>query len=162
MISEKEFDKEAAMLAAFTGGQLNTIDKMMDSSSGHLQANRLDVNSFIDTYKTGSRIRANRSDPANRGYVSEDVVQSMVPDNSTLSRAENVEIHITQQAQNVSNPIVSAPVSANSPVVITSKMEEDIASIKNLMERINANLTKMSGMMGKVFCSLTEKENFNK
>ena len=161
MNQEKEFDKEAAMLAAMTGGMLNNIDKTTDRSGGALPANRIDVNSFINTFKYGGTNRPNYHDPVNRGYVPEDLVQSLVPDTSTFSKTQNIEVTLSPTSVHTpviaSTPVLVEPVKVSPP--ITNKMEEDIASIKSLMERINGNLTKISGMMGKVFCSLNEKSN---
>jgi hypothetical protein len=162
MNQEKEFDKEAAMLAALTGGMLNNIDKSTDRSGGAMPANRIDVNSFINTFKHGGAARTNYNDQANRGYVPEDLVQSLVPDTSTFSKPQNIEVTLSPSLPalnlSASQTTISAPIEPLKPQ-ITNKMEEDIEAIKCLMERISGNLTKISGMMGKVFCSLNEKSN---
>jgi hypothetical protein len=158
MISEKEFDKEAAMLAAMTGGHLNSVDKMMVERAGNQSANRIDIQSFIGTYKHGDQPRVNRYDPANQGYVAEEIIQQLVPDTAIFSKPDNISIEVTPAIHRNSSP-QPPPVVANEEF---SKVAEDIASIKSLMERINGNLTKISGMMGKVFCNLNEKGSLNK
>ena len=37
--------------------------------------------------------------------------------------------------------------------------KEDVQSIRSQLEKVNATLTKMSGMLGKVFASFVEKNN---
>lgn len=167
MISEKEFDKEAAMLAAAIGGQLNMIDRMSESNGRGMQANRVDVNSFINAYRNGGSAGANPNDPANRGYVSEQMVQSMVPDTTMFSKPDLTQI--PQVSVELKNHIPSPTVNQMMPQAPTqavqlspSKLEEEIAAIKSLLERMNGHLSKMSGMFGKIFCNITEKEKLNK
>lgn len=146
-------DLEVLMLAGMVNGQLNYVDKMMTERSNMAgPINKLNLPALIH----GSRTAQNQMpvDPmVAKAYVSEDYVQSAVPDVSIYSKIDNIKEPINSQ------PI--QPIILNSPTKVTTtdspKIEQDIASIKNLLERINSNLTKMSGMMGKVFCSLNDK-----
>jgi hypothetical protein len=61
----------------------------------------------------------------------------------------------------VNLPHITAPTVVPQPTSITLSdsilTREDIVSIRSQLEKTNATLTKMSGMLGKVFASFTEK-----
>jgi hypothetical protein len=158
MITEKELNTEAALLAASVAGQLNNIDKMMDGSRGN--ANRINLNAFINAAKTGGNYLSNHSDPANQGYVPENLVQNLIPDNSLFSKSsskipEDVVVQINSEKKQT-----TLPLDKSSPAD-PSKIEAELVVIRSLLEKINNNLSKMSGMIGKVFCIFTDKEKNN-
>lgn len=126
---------EAAMLAKMVGSELTKVDGLT-VEKGSNPANKIDINRFI------APIRGNHnpSDQANMGYIPEAIVQRMVPDNTP-------------------SLTVGAVVPSISPVQnIESISNEDIKIIKGQLERINSNLTKLTGMFGKIFCNILEKE----
>lgn len=152
-------DQEVLMLAGMVNGKLNNIDHMMvEKSNVAGPINKLNLPALI-----GKGSNNSTHNPAYQGYVSEDVVRNMVPDVSNNSISP-VKIELAQQASALIQPAPSANVS---PIQVErtlspNKLELELIAIKSLLERINGNLTKMSGMLGKVFCSFTEKEKLNK
>jgi hypothetical protein len=160
MISEKEFDRDVLGVAALVNSQLNLVDKLTTDTS--YQANKINLETFIAPLKGGPPPRADLYNPANKGYIPEEVVRSLHPD---------VGINLIQQTQEVSlSPVhhqqTPLPYIQPQAVVSTAKtydtLEEDIKSIKSLLQRIDATFTKIAGMTGKVFNFITEKEKLNK
>jgi len=162
MISEKEFDRDAAMLAGMVGGHLKHVDSITSDRSQ--AANRIDINNFLAPLKGGPAPVANPFDPANRGYVPEALVQSMAPD---------VSINIIENS-----PVITGPpsgsgtftplpfVTTRDPVipvanVNTAELLEDIKSIKATLLKIDGTFSKIAGMMGKVFNFIMDKEKTN-
>lgn len=160
MISEKEFDKEILGLAGLVNSQLNLIDRLTTDTSN--TANKINLDTFIAPLKGGPSPKADLYNPANKGYIPEEVVRSMHPD---------VGINLIQQTPEVSLPFVQpqqtvSPYIQPQATVSTTKLydtlEEDIKSIKSLLQKIDATFTKIAGMTGKVFNFITEKEKLNK
>jgi hypothetical protein len=162
MISEKEFDKDAAMLAGLVGGHLNYVDKMSDSHH-QVPSNRININAFIDSIRSGVPVRPDRYDPANSGYIPEETVQAQVPLSVPDIPIQLVEANVQQPVA----PSSTLPVIKNiQPVasVATPTQDEliqDIKSIKATLLKIDSTFTKISGMLGKVFNHITEKEKSN-
>jgi len=96
MNPSREDHLEAAKLAKSISSQLNMIDRF-STERRDLPANRIDINKFIAQVVQPNSIVANN----NRGYIPEDMVQKMVPDNSLYSKPENLpqSINITQPPQ---------------------------------------------------------------
>jgi hypothetical protein len=65
------------------------------------------------------------------------------------------------QQENVAPQQFSSPQSVNPVVsnVVDDELKQDIESIKLTLDKINGNLTKLTGMFGKVFQSLTSNKN---
>lgn len=149
-------DQEVLMLAGMVNGKLNNIDHMMvEKSNVAGPINKLNIPALIG--KASNNLTHN---PAFQGYVSEDVVKSMVPDTSNNSISP-LKVELVQQAP-APIPSVNVPPVQVERTLSPNKLELELIAIKSLLERINGNLTKMSGMLGKVFCSFTEKEKLNK
>lgn len=163
MISEKEFDRDAAMLAGMVGGHLKHVDSITSDRSQ--PANRIDIEQFIAPLRGGPQPTANLFDPANRGYIPEQVVQTMQPDvsvsliePSTVTSPVNT---VTLNTPAVNNPRIVTPsfMPAPSPPPSSyTELQEDIKSIKSTLLKIDSTFTKISGMLGKVFNFITEKE----
>jgi hypothetical protein len=161
MISEKEFDKDAALLAGIVGGHLNYVDSITSDRSQ--PANRIDINSFIAPLRGGPAPTPNKYDPANKGYIPEQMVQNLAPD---------VAINIIEKIQVPPGPgggpgtYAPPQVSKSLPPLPTDEktveLLEDIKSIKATLQKIDSTFTKIAGMMGKVFNFITEKEKLNK
>lgn len=160
MVSEKDFDRDAALLAGMVGGHLNYIDKITDSKS--TPANRIQIDNFIRPLRGGPAPTGNPYDPANRGYISEQQVKNMQPD-INVSLAPEIQ---TSEPVNVVAPVHHVPQQTIPTTPITNssyaEMEDDIKSIKATLQHIDATFTKIAGMMGKVFNFITEKEKSNK
>ena len=62
--------------------------------------------------------------------------------------------NIQQQA-----PLFNHQPPVNSSVNLSDELREDIKSIRCNMEKINNNLTKISGMFGKVFHNMSKNHN---
>jgi hypothetical protein len=150
-------DLEVLMLAGMVNGQLNYVDKMMTERSNMAgPINKLNIPALVRGNKTVQNQMS--VDPmVAKAYVSEDFVQSAVPDISIYSKTDNAAEQVVSSPVPQPNTSVPSIKNITTQVVDPSRIEQDIASIKNLLERINGSLTKMSGMMGKVFCSLNDK-----
>jgi hypothetical protein len=88
----------------------------------------------------------------------------MVPDTSSAAtfNPDPVNVSITEMQQPVAQPAaVSLPISKVSAPELES-LAEDIKTIKSTLLRIDSTFTKISGMMGKVFNFITQKETLNK
>jgi hypothetical protein len=128
----------AAILAKMVGSEMSKVDELMIDRSS-TPNNRIDINKFIAPI-TGKQPIQNQ---ANQGYVSEAIVQRMVPDSP-------------------STPPPPLPVQAPPPAPAAQSLatsDEDIKAIKGHLERISSNLTKLTGMFGKIYCNVLEKEN---
>lgn len=91
----REDHLEAAKLAKAVSSQLNMIDRF-STERRDLPANRIDINKFIaQVVQPNSNVVNN-----NRGYIPEDMVQKMVPDNSIFSNPQNLNIPEPPQQQN--------------------------------------------------------------
>lgn len=161
MISEKEFDKDAAMLASIVGGHLNYVDSITSDRSQ--PANKIDLNTFLAPLRGGPPPAPNPYDPVNRGYIPEQVVQSMAPDVAVnLVDASTVSSPMPQQATVSAGQIrqvVTQPLRVEEKEL--SELKEDIKSIKATLLKIDSTFTKIAGMMGKVFNFITEKEKLS-
>jgi hypothetical protein len=161
MISEKEFGKDVLGVAALVNSQLNLVDKLTTDTS--YQANKINLETFIAPLRGGPSPRANQYDPVNKGYIPEELVKSMHPDvGVNLIQHEQTTVpndYYTQQR--VFQPVTPSV----TPTVASAKtydtLEEDIKSIKSLLQRIDSTFTKIAGMTGKVFNYITEKEKLN-
>jgi hypothetical protein len=63
------------------------------------------------------------------------------------------------QSNQVQHSVASIPQAVNSSVNLSDELKEDIKSIRCNMEKINNNLTKISGMFGKVFHNMSKNHN---
>ena len=104
----REDHLEAAKLAKAISSQLNIIDRF-STERRDLPANRIDINKFIAQVVQPNPNVANN----NRGYIPEDMVQKMVPDNSIFSNPQNLPQNINipqppqQQNKEAPEPIVA-------------------------------------------------------
>ena len=64
-----------------------------------------------------------------------------------------------EQGNQVQHSVASIPQAVNSSVNLSDELKEDIKSIRCNMEKINNNLTKISGMFGKVFHNMSKNHN---
>ena len=136
----------AAMLAKMVGVEMQKVDGLT-VERGSNPANKIDINRFIAPIKGNHQQHI--PNEANIGYVPESIVQKMVPDTST-NNTPPITVGLVQP---IHQPTQQLNVSASN---------EDLKSIKSLLERINSNLTKLTGMFGKIYCNALEKEKSSK
>lgn len=151
-------DKDLLMFAAMANGELNRVDKLMvGKNSAEGTINKLDINSLV----RGQRNPIVQNSEAFQGYVPESVVQQMIPDTSSAASfiPDPVNVSFTETQQPVLTPAAVVPSPA--PKIQQPELEsliEDIKTIKSTLLRIDSTFTKISGMMGKVFNFITQKE----
>jgi hypothetical protein len=146
----------AAIMAKIAGGNLKKIDdSSLSPVTPGMNANRIDPMSFVKnvsapTGPTPQQIQmmeqANRE--AERLYPLPQADLTPIP-----------QMPSAAPAPGPANITYSTPSPQAAPVTLSDSVitREDIASIRSQLERTNATLTKMSGMLGKVFASFTEK-----
>ena len=161
-VSEEQL--AAAIMAKITGMNLKKIDESSISPvTPGMQSNRLDPMSFVkqnipmSTGPTTQQLREmeelNRKAAELYPLPQADLTPiPQLPPTSPPSEAVNLP-HIVSapQPQQIDLSVLSDPVLTR----------EDIVSIRSQLEKTNATLTKMSGMLGKVFASFTEKNKLN-
>lgn len=120
---------EAALLAKMVSSNLTEIDNYATERS-NVPASRINMNEFIGAIKA--------------------------PINSPpqMTHGEGNQNNIQQQA-----PLFNHQPPVNSSVNLSDELREDIKSIRCNMEKINNNLTKISGMFGKVFHNMSKNHN---
>lgn len=148
-------DQDVLMMAGMVNGSLNNIEKMMESRSSIAgPVNKLNLPNILHQ----NRAPGTASAVNNPAYVSEEVVQRLVPDTSVLSKPPNNlndSVQVTFQPQ--PDPKVEGVVTAKLPEKTSSELAEDIKTIKSTLLRIDSTFTKISGMLGKVFNHITQK-----
>jgi len=139
------FDEQlaTAMVAKIFGSELKTVDDSTLQQSSAGPAAKLDPTSFITSIQEQRVHQQQRQvEDANR------LAEQMYPLPPSSSIPEPVP---TIQSAPVIQQLVQ-------PVADTTGFtKEDIQSIRSQLEKVNATLTKMSGMLGKVFATFTEK-----
>jgi hypothetical protein len=124
-------EQQEDMEAAMLAGMVKGKMKNIDSlmeSRPDVPADKINLHSFVDKIK-----------------------QNSISNNNNITNIESV------------NPVsYHNPTQNNQPTpnsfVADDKLKDDIDSIKSSLEKINNNLTKLCGMFGKVFHSLTKNE----
>jgi len=146
-------------MAKVIGNGLKKIDESsITPVTPGLNANRLDPMSFVNrNVSTGpSPLEIQAMQQANRD------AERLYP----LPQADLKPIPlmppVTPPQEVVNLPHIVAPTQPV-PVTLSESVitREDIVSIRSQLERTNATLTKMSGMLGKVFASFTEKNKLS-
>lgn len=135
----REDHLEAAKLAKAVSSQLNMIDRF-STERRDLPANRIDINKFIAQVVQPNANVVNN----NRGYIPEDMVQKMVPDNSVFSKPENLpqNINIPQPPQQQNNE-APVPIMVQQPVISQPPQAPTIAHKDNdSIERIAQAIEK--------------------
>jgi hypothetical protein len=119
---------DLAMLAGMVKGNMRKIDSLMTDLSDRPSDN-IDIRKFLNEPKR----------------------QELPTVTTDLPQQPILESSVQQNHQLASQPPSQPPVMAP----IDDKINQDIESIKLTLEKINVNLTKLTGMFGKVFQSLT-------
>jgi hypothetical protein len=151
---------DVAQLAAMVGGQLNMVDKFSVERSTN-PANKIDIGSFIDAYKSNAPVRPARYlTEAPAGFAPpppEEFVQASVPDTTIGSRpiqapVQQIQIASTQNTDVPVNvklhpmPQISEPPQVKTVVAkneITILTRNDVDSIRNSLKNIDKTLSGM-------------------
>jgi hypothetical protein len=161
-MDQKQQAYEAAMLARMVGTHLHGVDNMTMERSNN-PANKIDMNKFVASI-VGQP--ANFNQPVTSGVSPamlkayegvERLALEQVPDTSIGAQMIPMPPPVSLPQVNGS-PSVQVPVPQAAAVSATN---EDIQAIRSQLERMNATLTKMAGMLGKVFNTFNEKNKTN-
>ena len=143
----------AAVMAKIAGVNLKKIDdSSLSPVTPGMQSNRLDPMSFVKQNIPSS------IGPTPQQLQQIDELNRRAAEMYPLPQADLAPIPQMPLTAPVSISY-SSPASQPAPVTLydTILTREDIVSIRSQLEKTNATLTKMSGMLGKVFASFTEK-----
>lgn len=164
-MENKDLLIEVGKLAGLVSGHLHAVDKNTTNHNSHGGlANKININNFINSIKNNSLPPPSHTDMSpmfSPAYVDEAEVQMSVPDVSKFSvkienSPENLIKNVTSHVpQNLPFPVQKTEIPSN---INIQEIVEDIKSIKSTLSSINNNFTKISGMVGKVFNFITEKE----
>jgi hypothetical protein len=161
-MDQKQQAYEAAMLARMVGTHLHGVDNMTMERSNN-PANKIDMNKFVASI-VGQP--ANFNQPVTTGVspamlkAYEDVERlalEQVPDTSIGAQMIPMPPPVSLPNQ----PNVTPLVQNAAPQPTVAATNEDIQAIRSQLERMNATLTKMAGMLGKVFNTFNEKNKTN-
>jgi len=133
----------AATIAKIFGSELKTVDESTLQQSSAGPATKLDPASFLTSIQE-QRVQQQQRQVNEANRLAEQLYP--LPPSDFVSSP----VPMMQSA-----PVVQQQVQ---PVIDTAGFtKEDIQSIRSQLEKVNATLTKMSGMLGKVFATFTEK-----
>lgn len=163
-------DRDLLMFAAMTTGELNRVDKLMETkNSAEGSINKMNINALIQGSGTNLAVKNN---PAFQGYIPEEVVRRMAPDTSSSAQLFQDPVNVSITDVPSQSPAIA--LQATVPTAVASRvipqvsntemteLAEDIKTIKSTLLRIDSTFTKISGMLGKVFNFITQKETLNK
>jgi hypothetical protein len=157
---------DAAMLAGLVSSNLNHVQKnMIDPTRA---VNRIDMNRFVAPLVGKGQQSQNFGGGYEEGVTPlmrkaiEDSMReaSMIPEPINSNKPELIPMPEGIQYQSPAPQQVPVQSAIAQQHVIpqaapASISHEDIQIIKSQLEKINTNLTKMAGMFGKVFASMT-------
>ena len=149
---------EAAMLANFVGSHLQGIDKLAMERTSR-PANKINMEVFTAPL-VGKRVRPPVVEEAMPDVVKayaglNELAVNSVPD-ITNDGAPLISVPSTQSGK----PQPQRPVAPQTPLV--GATSEDIEFIKKQLVQINTNLTKLAGMAGKLFASISTQPSNRK
>jgi hypothetical protein len=148
-VSEEQL--AAALMAKITGNNLQRIDESSVTQGMTAPANRLDPMSFVrQTSPTGPSLQqVQMMEQLNKA------AEQMYPLPSDPTSAP-----VPTVIASMPSPIGVTPTApASQQIDLSVLTREDVQSIRSQLEKTNATLTKMAGMLGKVFATFTEKNN---
>lgn len=122
---------DLALLAGMVKGNMRKIDSLMTDLSDR-RADNIDIHKFINAPQR----------PVNEAHSE----NSQHPSNMIVDTNPQHVHTIPAQIKVLDD-------------VVDEEIKHNIESIKLTLERINGNLTKLTGMFGKVFQSLTSNKN---
>ena len=131
------------MVAKIFGSELKSVDENTVHQSSSGPAAKLDPLSFVTAVQEKRHSDQQRMvEAANReAELLYPLPPSSVPDS----------------IPNTSPQVYVNPTPAVPQQDLNVLTKEDVQSIRSQLEKVNATLTKMSGMLGKVFATFTEK-----
>ena len=136
----------AATIAKIFGSELKSVDEstLQQSSSG--PATKIDPMSFITAVQE-KRVQQQQQQVIDANRLAEQLYPLPPSEFAPVAAPVQAEPLVAQPVQHRVQPVVES----------TGFTKEDIQSIRSQLEKVNATLTKMSGMLGKVFATFTEK-----
>jgi hypothetical protein len=160
-VSEEQL--AAAIMAKITGNNLKRIDdSSLSPVTPGMQSNRLDPMKFVQ------QTRSIQNGPTPQQLREIEELNRRAEQLYPLPQADLTPIPQMPPIApppNTTNTTYSVPAPVSQPASVTLSesilTREDIVSIRSQLEKTNATLTKMSGMLGKVFASFTEKNKLN-
>lgn len=137
MSNDFDEDLATAMMAKMAGVTLTEVDRNTIQQSSAGPATKIDPLSFIKSVQTNKQQQQQQTiEDANR------LAEQLYP----LPHSSPVQ-NTTSLSQQIPQTISAPPIINN----------DDLKAIRSQLERVNATLTKMSGMLGKVFEGLNKK-----
>lgn len=136
----------AATIAKIFGSELKSVDEntLQQSSSG--PATKIDPMSFITAVQE-KRVQQQQQQVIDANRLAEQLYPLPPSEFAPVAAPTQPEPLVAHPVQHRVQPVVES----------TGFTKEDIQSIRSQLEKVNATLTKMSGMLGKVFATFTEK-----
>lgn len=161
-MENKENLLQAAMLAKMVGVHLEGVDKFTVESSGK-RANNINIEQFVAPLvgrqaPTGSV----QTDGATAAMIqaakdAERIAFEMVPDTSVGATLAPVPAPAPVAQTFVQNNIPSPQASPAPQSAVPTASSQDIEDIKLYLDKINSNLNKMTGMLGKFLSTVATK-----
>jgi hypothetical protein len=154
---------EAAMLANFVGSHLQGIDKLAMERTSR-PANKINMEVFTAPL-VGKRVRPPVVEEATPDVVKayaglNELAVNSVPDISN-DGAPSISTAFPSVPSTLSaKPQPQRPVAPQTP--LAGATSEDIEFIKKQLVQINTNLTKLAGMAGKLFASVSTQPSNRK
>lgn len=150
-------DLETALLAGLVSSNLTHVEKNMVNMSAPI--NRINLHNFVNKQPNQNQHNMNNANEVITPLMQKAIEDSMraaaaIPDapNNNMP-PQMIPLPPQQPMAHASMPVQNAP----APSVGISS--EDIQIIKSQLEKINTNLSKMAGMFGKVFATMTATNN---
>jgi len=160
-MSNKSEAYDVAMLAGLVSSNLSHVEKnMVDPTRA---VNKIDMNRFVaplvGTGQQPQRFGNSYEEgvtPLMRKAMEDSLREaSMIPEPINPNKPNIIPQIPTHLPPQMEAPIPPMLPKLGTQPVAASISNEDIQIIKSQLEKINTNLTKMAGMFGKVFASLT-------
>ncbi len=159
----KEEAYDAAMLAGLVSSNLTHVQNHMIDHTRPV--NRIDMNNFVaPLVGKGQPVGSMGSNyeegvtPMMRKAIEDSMREAMmIPEPVNVNKPdliplpEETKYQMPIQSPNTSSVVKKEVIQSQS----ASISNEDIQIIKSQLEKINTNLTKMAGMFGKIFSTLT-------
>jgi len=146
---------EAAMLARMVGSHLHGVDSMTVERSSN-QANKIDMQKFVAPIMGKQVVSSGPGTPVSPAMMK--AIQDA--ERQALAEVPDPSEHdaLFSPPTNVAPQVVVQQITQPEAINVS---KEDIIAIRSQLERVNATLTKMSGMLGKVFNTFNEKNRNN-
>lgn len=137
-----------ATIAKIFGSELKSVDESTTHQSSAGPATKIDPMSFITAVQENKRQQVERAtSDANR--LAEQLYPLPSPEPAPVVPQVPLNVPVPQQVNHIVQQVPAE--------VSYALTKEDVQSIRSQLDRINGTLTKMAGMLGKVFESYNKK-----